>query len=79
MHIVWFLIIGGVAGWLAGLVMKGKGMGLLVNIIVGCIGAVIGGFVFDLLGIYTGSLVGALVMAFIGAVILLYLIKLIKK
>ncbi len=79
MHIIWFLILGGVAGWLAGLVMKGKSMGLFVNMVVGCIGALIGGFVFRFLGIYTSSLVGALFTAFIGAIILIYLANLIKK
>ena len=79
MNIILFLIIGAVAGWLAGKFMKGEGFGLVGNLVVGIIGALIGGFVFDILGIYTGSLIGALITAFVGAVILLWLVKLIKK
>jgi uncharacterized membrane protein YeaQ/YmgE (transglycosylase-associated protein family) len=86
MNIIWFLIIGAVAGWLAGIVMKGrKGYGILGNIIVGCIGSLIGGFLFDLLGIrlslgikYEG-LVTSLITAFIGAIILLFIINWLKK
>ena len=79
MNIILFLVIGAVAGWLAGKFMKGEGFGLVGNLVVGIIGALIGGFVFDILGIYTGSLIGALITAFVGAVILLWLVKLIKK
>jgi uncharacterized membrane protein YeaQ/YmgE (transglycosylase-associated protein family) len=76
---VLFLIIGAIAGWLAGQVMKGGGFGLLGDIVVGVIGAFIGGWVFGLLGITAGGVVGALITAFVGAVILLYLIRLTKK
>jgi uncharacterized membrane protein YeaQ/YmgE (transglycosylase-associated protein family) len=76
---VLFLIIGAIAGWLAGQVMKGGGFGLLGDIVVGVIGAFIGGWVFGLLGITAGGVFGALITAFVGAVILLYLIRLIKK
>ena len=80
MSILWFLIIGAVAGWLAGLLMKGAGFGLLWNIIIGCVGALLGGFLFGVLGISTGgSLIGSLITAFVGAVALLYIAKLIKK
>jgi uncharacterized membrane protein YeaQ/YmgE (transglycosylase-associated protein family) len=86
MNIIWFLIIGAIAGWLAGMVMKGKkGYGILGNIIVGCIGSLIGGFLFDLFGIslslgikYEG-LVTSLITAFIGAIILLLIINWFKK
>ena len=79
MSFLWFLIIGAVAGWLAGLVMKGGGFGLLVNIIIDIVGSVIGGWVFGLLGIQTTSIVGSLITAFIGAVILLFIANLVKK
>lgn len=80
MEFLWFLIIGAVAGWLAGLVMKGGGFGLLINIIVGIVGGVIGGWVFGLLGLdWGGGLVGSLVTAFVGAIILLYIASLVKK
>lgn len=76
--IIW-LIIGAVAGWLAGKIMKGGGFGLLGNVIIGIIGAFIGGFVFGLLGITAGGIIGSIVMATVGAVLLLYIVKLIKK
>ena len=75
-----FIIIGGVAGWLAGNLMRGGGFGLMVNIIVGIIGAVIGGWGFSLLGISTGNgLIGNFITALVGAVLLLWIISLFKK
>jgi len=74
-----FLIIGGVAGWLAGLLMRGGGFGLLGNIVVGVIGAVIGGFLFDRVGISLGGLIGSIGTATFGAVVLLFLVGLVKK
>ena len=76
--IIW-VIIGAIAGWLAGKIMKGGGFGLLGNIIIGIIGAFIGGFVFGLLGITAGGIIGSIVMATVGAVLLLYIVKLVKK
>jgi uncharacterized membrane protein YeaQ/YmgE (transglycosylase-associated protein family) len=78
-HILWFLLIGLVAGWLAGLLVKGRGFGWLVNMIVGVIGALIGGFVFGQLGVSTPGMIGELLSATVGAVILLFLLKVIKK
>jgi len=74
-----FLIIGAIAGWLAGTLMKGGGFGLLGNIVVGILGAVIGGWVFGLLGISAGGMIGSIVTATAGAAILLYFVGLIKK
>ena len=80
MAIVWFLLIGAVAGWLAGQIMKGGGFGILINILVGVVGAVVGGFLFGLLGISAGGgLIGSLITAVVGAVVLLFVIGLIKK
>lgn len=79
MGLLWFLIIGAVAGWLAGKVMKGGGFGLWVNMLVGCLGALLGGFLFGLLGLTAGGLIGSLVMAFVGAVLLLWIVKKLKK
>jgi uncharacterized membrane protein YeaQ/YmgE (transglycosylase-associated protein family) len=80
MGLLWFLIIGAIAGWLAGQFMKGSGFGLLGDIIVGVIGAFLGGWLFGKLGIWPGGgLVGSLIVAFIGAVILLFLVRLIKR
>lgn len=78
-NLILFLVVGALAGWLAGIIMKGRGFGLIGDIIVGIVGAVFGGFVFGLLGITTGGLLGSIIMATIGAIIFLYLVSLIKK
>jgi uncharacterized membrane protein YeaQ/YmgE (transglycosylase-associated protein family) len=74
-----FLAIGAVAGWLAGVILKGGGFGLLVNIVVGILGAIVGGFVFGLLGISAGGIIGSIITATVGAVLLLFIVGLIKK
>ena len=74
-----FLVIGAVAGWLAGLIMKGGGFGLIGNIVVGVIGSLIGGWVFGLFGITAGGLIGSIIAAVVGAVILLAIVRLIKR
>lgn len=74
-----FLIIGAVAGWLAGVLVKGGGFGLLGDIVVGIIGAVIGGWVFGLLGVAAGGLLGAIITATVGAVVLLVIVRAIKR
>lgn len=79
MNILWFLITGVAAGWLAGQLMKGGGYGLIGDLIIGVIGAFIGGRLFGAIGIRTGGLVGSLITATIGAIILLFLVRLIKK
>jgi uncharacterized membrane protein YeaQ/YmgE (transglycosylase-associated protein family) len=80
MHLIWFLIIGAAAGWLAGQVMKGRGFGVLGNIVVGVIGGLLGGFLFRLVGLSAGGgLVGSLITAFVGAVVLLWIAGLLKK
>lgn len=80
MEFIWFVLIGLVAGWLAGKVMGSGGYGVIGDIVVGVIGALIGGFIFGMLGISAGGgLIGSLVVATIGAIILLFLVRLIKK
>ena len=77
--IIW-LIVGALAGWIAGLIVKGYGFGLIGNIIVGIIGAVIAGWLLPRLGIAIGSgFVASLINAIIGAVILLVIIGLIRR
>ena len=77
--IIW-LIVGALAGWIAGLIVKGYGFGLIGNIVVGIIGAVIAGWLLPKLGIVIGSgFVAALINAIIGAVILLVIIGLIRR
>ena len=77
--IIW-IIVGAIAGWLAGMVVKGGGFGLIGDIVVGIIGAIIAGWLLPQLGIVIGSgFVAAIIDAFIGAVILLVIIKLVKR
>lgn len=78
--LILFLLIGIAAGWLASTLMKGRGLGLLGNLVVGVIGAFLGGFLFNMVGISAGGpLVGLLITATVGAVVLLLLIRLIKS
>ena len=77
--LLWWCIVGLIAGFLAGKVMRGGGFGVLMDIVVGIVGAVIGGWLFGMLGVGGGGLIGSILIAFIGAVILLFLIRLIKK
>jgi uncharacterized membrane protein YeaQ/YmgE (transglycosylase-associated protein family) len=81
MHgIIWWILVGLIAGWLAGKAMKGGGFGVLMDIVIGMIGAVIGGWLFGTLGVFQGGgLIGSILVAFVGAVILLVLVRLIKR
>ena len=77
--IIW-LVIGAIAGWLAGTLLKGGGFGLIGDIIVGIVGALIAGWLLPQLGIVIGGgVIAAIIDAFIGAVILLIIIRLIKR
>jgi uncharacterized membrane protein YeaQ/YmgE (transglycosylase-associated protein family) len=80
MHLILFLVIGGVAGFIAGLLWKGKGFGLLVNVLVGVAGSFVGGWLFGALGIRTtGGLSGSLITATVGALVLLAVLNAFKK
>jgi uncharacterized membrane protein YeaQ/YmgE (transglycosylase-associated protein family) len=81
MDFVWFILIGIAAGWLAGQIMKGGGFGLIGDLVVGVIGALLGGFLFGLLKISLGVpvLVGELIVATVGAIILLAVLRAIKR
>jgi len=79
MHLLWFLLIGIVAGWLAGQLMRSGGYGLVGDLIIGVIGAFIGGWLLGALGIYAGGLIGSLLTATIGAVVLIFLVRLLKR
>jgi uncharacterized membrane protein YeaQ/YmgE (transglycosylase-associated protein family) len=74
-----FLAIGAVAGWLASMLMKGGGSGLLMNIVLGIVGALVGGFVFGLLGISAGGIIGSIATATVGAVLLLFIVGKVKS
>jgi len=80
MSLLWFLVVGLVAGWLAGVLVKGGGFGVIGDLVVGVIGAFIGGFLFSTLGASTGAgLLGSIIVATIGAVVLLFIVRLIKR
>lgn len=77
--LVYSILVGLVAGWLAGQVMKGGGYGIVVDIILGILGGIVGGWVFGMLGLHAGGLLGNIVVSFVGAVILVWLVHLVKK
>jgi uncharacterized membrane protein YeaQ/YmgE (transglycosylase-associated protein family) len=80
MNFVWFLLVGLVAGWLAGKLVKGGGFGVVGDIVVGIIGALIGGWIFSTLGATGGGgLLGSIIVATIGAVVLLVVLRFIKR
>lgn len=80
MSLLVFLLVGIVAGWLAGKLVRGGGFGLIGDLVVGVIGAFVGGFLFNSLGVSSGGgLLGSIVVATVGAVVLLMLIRLVKR
>jgi uncharacterized membrane protein YeaQ/YmgE (transglycosylase-associated protein family) len=79
MNIVYFLLIGLVAGWLAGLILKGRGFGVIGNLIAGVVGAFAGGYLFDVLGIEWGGVLGSIGTATIGAIVVLVVISFLRK
>ncbi len=79
MEFVWFILIGIVAGWLAGQIMKGGGYGLIGDLVLGVIGAIVGGLLLGLLGLGASGLIGSLVTATIGAIVLIFISRLIKR
>ncbi len=78
-YLVWVVLVGILAGWLAGQITKGRGFGVLGDLIVGILGSLLGSFLFGMLGILAYGLLGRLVMSVIGAIVLLWLIRLFKK
>jgi uncharacterized membrane protein YeaQ/YmgE (transglycosylase-associated protein family) len=77
MSILIFLAIGAVSGWLAGLIFKGGGFGLLWNIIIGIVGGIVGGWLFG--GFFGEGLIGGIITAVVGAILLLWVASLVKK
>ena len=75
-----WIVVGLIAGWLAGQVMKGGGYGTVADIILGLLGGVLGGWIFEKLGVSVGSgMIGSIIVAFIGAVILVGITRLLKR
>ena len=78
MHLLFQILLGGIAGWLAGKVMKGDGYGIIIDILLGLVGGWVGGAVLGWLGIHWGGSIGYLITAFLGAVLLVWISRLIK-
>ena len=80
MNLIGALIVGGLAGWGAGKIIKGKDFGVLMNILLGIVGGFVGNWVFGLLGISSDDgFIGSLITALVGAVLLLFIVKKLKK
>jgi len=77
--IIWWIIVGLIAGWAAGKIMKGSGYGMIADIVLGIIGGIVGGWVVGLLGFGGGGLIWSILVAILGAVILIWLTRLIKR
>ena len=78
--LLYWVVVGLIAGWLAGMVMKGGGYGVIVDIVLGMLGAIVGGWIFSMLGIGAGAgLIGGIVVAFVGAVALVALTRALRK
>lgn len=80
MSFLYYALIGIAAGYLGGHIMKGRGFGLIGNLIVGLIGGVVGGWVLGALGFYSGTgIIPSLLTSVLGAVVLLFVVGLVKK
>lgn len=79
MNLIWFLLIGLIAGWLAGKIMQGSGYGVIGDLVLGIIGAMIGGHLFGMFGILSYGFIGNVIVATVGAVLLVIVVRLIKR
>ena len=78
--LIWWIIVGLIAGWLAGKIMKGSGYGPLADILLGIVGAIVGGWILRILGFYSsGGLISSILVATLGAVLLIWLSHKLKK
>jgi uncharacterized membrane protein YeaQ/YmgE (transglycosylase-associated protein family) len=77
--LIWWIIVGLVAGWAAGKIMKGSGYGVLMDIVLGIVGAVVGGLLLGIVGVHGEGLIGSIVVAIFGAVFLIWLSRRLKK
>jgi uncharacterized membrane protein YeaQ/YmgE (transglycosylase-associated protein family) len=77
--LIWWIIVGLVAGWAAGKIMKGSGYGVLMDIVLGIVGAVVGGLLLGIIGVHGEGLIGSIVVAIFGAVFLIWLSRRLKK
>ncbi len=79
MYLVWFLLVGLVAGWLAGRLTRGSGFGVVGDIVLGVVGAFVGGFLFRLVGFSAHSTLASIIVATVGAVVLVLLARAIAR
>jgi uncharacterized membrane protein YeaQ/YmgE (transglycosylase-associated protein family) len=79
MNLIWWAVVGLIAGWAAGRIMKGGGYGVVMDIVLGIIGAVVGGWLVGALGIQAGGFIGTILVAILGAVVLIWITRLLKK
>ena len=79
MGFLWYIIIGIAAGFLAGKIMRGGGFGVIINLILGIVGGVLGGWVFGLFGIAAAGIIGSLITATVGAILVLWIASLFNK
>ena len=71
-----FILIGALAGFIAGKIMRGSGFGILLNIIIGIVGGIVGGMILDIFGFHSSNIIGSLITSVIGAVVLLWVFSL---
>ena len=76
---LWFLFMGGVIGWLAGLIIRGRGFGIVGDIVIGIVGATLGGWIAGAMGLYTSSSAGAFLVALAGALVLVGLTRFVVR
>lgn len=79
MYLLWFILIGLVAGWLGSLIMKGRGSGLFLNLLIGIVGGLLGGWIFSWFGIEPANRFGSLITALVGSIVLLWLASILSK
>lgn len=73
MDFIWFILIGALAGFIAGKIMRGGGFGLIINLVLGIVGGLLGGWVFSLFGFAANGIIGSLITSVVGAVIILWI------
>jgi uncharacterized membrane protein YeaQ/YmgE (transglycosylase-associated protein family) len=78
-NLIWWVLVGLIAGWAAGKIMKGGGYGVAMDIVLGVIGAVVGGWLVGILGFQAGGFISTIIVAIIGAVFLIWISRMIKK
>lgn len=79
MYWLWYILIGLAAGYLGSLIVKGSGSGMLLNLVIGIVGSVLGGWLFRLMGLGTTSMLGSLITSVVGAVVLLLIVNLVAR